>query len=423
MARPFSYAAKSTGDTIAAAHVNTLQTDVEELDDNLATLEATVAGLTAGALYVGVVDAHNAAYSTPTNGTADATTALQAALDAAEALGGGVVQLGPYTYRVGTAASLKVPSYVTLRGAGWDTVLQLAPSTTRDVIVVKGTSAGTRTLYAGLEDLVIDGNKANQSSGVDLQQFGIGWQWASFCTIRNVWVKNTQRSGIFLSGEHNLVENCYLTGIGKVGAASSIIGRSGIIFESDGTNAGHNRAINCRVMDCLEHGIKVYPSGHYSQIKGGEYNSSGDFGVWVDQANYCKVEGVSAIGNTEVGILVSTCIGPTVTGCTANDTVATGGVGHGIQYTDVTGGTIGNNYTRDNDSVGIKLTGSGSGTTRVAVVGNSVDENDVLGIYEQVGDYNNFVGNVCRANGSNSSGDNLTITGANSKALTNSNVT
>jgi hypothetical protein len=47
----------------------------------------------------------------------------------------------------------------------------------------------------------------------------------------------------------------------------------------------------------------------------------------------------------------------------------------------------------------------------------------VLGIYEQVGDYNNFVGNVCRANGSNSSGDNLTITGANSKALTNSNVT
>jgi hypothetical protein len=50
------------------------------------------------------------------DGTADDTAAVQAAIDAAFALGGGVVQLGPRRYRIG-AAGLELRANVTLQGA------------------------------------------------------------------------------------------------------------------------------------------------------------------------------------------------------------------------------------------------------------------------------------------------------------------
>lgn len=50
------------------------------------------------------------------DGAADDTAAVQAAIDAASALGGGIVQLGPRRYRIG-AAGLELRANVTLQGA------------------------------------------------------------------------------------------------------------------------------------------------------------------------------------------------------------------------------------------------------------------------------------------------------------------
>jgi hypothetical protein len=388
---------------------------------NLAITGTSMAASGGGAGLSSVYDAM-VTYLAVGDGSNDDTAEIQAAIDACAAAGGGIVWLGEGTFKIG-AASVVMKTNVILRGVGRGTILQLAASTTGDVIKGAGTNAATRTLYAGIEDLVVDGNKANQSNGVDLQQYGIGWQYTSHSWVRNVWVINTQRTGIFMSGEHNLVENCYLTGIGKVGAASSIIGRSGIVFETDGTNAGHNRSINNRVMDCLEHGCKIYPTGHNSQIIGGYYNSSGDFGVWIDQADDCLVDKVRADANLEIGIYMSTLSRGVVTGCIANDTVDSDGSAHGIQFNNVTGGAITGNVCDNNGSVGIRITGTGSGTQYVTVSGNSVTNNDDLGIYEAVGNRNNIVGNVCYNNGSNSSADNLTKTGAQTLALSTANVT
>lgn len=54
-------------------------------------------------------------FGAPTNGTSDATTAIQAALNAASSAGGGRVMLGPYRYQI-SATGLTIPTHVVLMG-------------------------------------------------------------------------------------------------------------------------------------------------------------------------------------------------------------------------------------------------------------------------------------------------------------------
>lgn len=78
-------------------------------------------------LNAAAINVKDSAYGATGDGTTDDTAAIQAALDAASAAGGGRVMLPPGTYLV--SSMLTVPHKVQLRGhAGWDGVKILADS-------------------------------------------------------------------------------------------------------------------------------------------------------------------------------------------------------------------------------------------------------------------------------------------------------
>jgi parallel beta-helix repeat protein len=202
------------------------------------------------------------------------------------------------------------------------------------------------------------------------------------------------------------------------------------VADSDGTNDptetdfSHNR-----VIDCLEHGIKIYPGGHGSQVTHNIINAAEDRGIYVQGANRVRVignevNGASTTGifmgdsgdagadcvvddNTINGILIGDSGGDgilvwnhsnvkvtnnTVTNCerhgiqiydssVANvcgnncDTNGQNGGGAGIAYYQSPYGTCSNNICTDNDSWGIYLRdGAGSACTHIVLSGNYCDD-------------------------------------------------
>lgn len=96
------------------------------------------------------------------------TAAIQAKLDAASAAGGGTVILKEGTYVIN--APLLVDTHVVLKGQGRGTVIQLANGANCDAIQTKTFTANTGGSALagehdfGVQDLVLDGNRANQTA-------------------------------------------------------------------------------------------------------------------------------------------------------------------------------------------------------------------------------------------------------------------
>lgn len=103
------------------------------------------------------------------DGVTDDAAAINAAIAAVESGGGGVVQFHAGTFLVG--ATLALPDDVFLQGANQKaTTIKLANSANVNIIQKK---AGAVGLGAGLRDLTIDGNDANNTSG------GVFWDGAN----------------------------------------------------------------------------------------------------------------------------------------------------------------------------------------------------------------------------------------------------
>lgn len=141
-------------------------------------------------------------YGAKGNGVTDDTAAIQSALDAAEAAGGGTVVLSAGTYIVsssGTASdgALRVGSNVTLAGAGMgDTTIKLRDGSSGDVTGIVRTHSGDVTHDVVIRDLTIDGNSANTGGSVDGIFTGVtpGVELADHdILIQSVEVKNVSR--------------------------------------------------------------------------------------------------------------------------------------------------------------------------------------------------------------------------------------
>lgn len=97
-------------------------------------------------------------------GVTDMTTAIQAAIDAASAAGGGLVRLASGTY---AAAGLTLPSEVSLCGAGEDaTILKLKDGANTWLIASSQwvNNQASVNLRGGIQDMTLDGNLANNPS-------------------------------------------------------------------------------------------------------------------------------------------------------------------------------------------------------------------------------------------------------------------
>lgn len=116
-------------------------------------------------------------YGATGNGTTDDTTAVQNAINAANAAGGGIVYFPAGTYII---AGITLYSFVHLRGAGIGaTTLKLKNGANTDLLWGGATNAGYINLAAssgtsntgglanfGIYEMTLDGNKANQTAAV-----------------------------------------------------------------------------------------------------------------------------------------------------------------------------------------------------------------------------------------------------------------
>lgn len=125
--------------------------------------------------------------------------AIQAALDA------GVAILGPGTFALGT--QLRLPSKCSLIGQGFRTILRASDGLNTDLIALAD-KAVEHTLIA---DLLIDGNKANQTAGAGILYDATGQPPFSYSysdahhTLRNVMVVKCKGEGIKIVKETRVV--------------------------------------------------------------------------------------------------------------------------------------------------------------------------------------------------------------------------
>lgn len=142
-------------------------------------------------------------YGAKGDGVTDDTAAIQAAINAAVAAGGGVVFFPLGTYVLSSALSVTGDNII-LKGAGWGSVLQPTTNANTDIIAtgIPGTvgASGYIRYYLGVEQLKLDGSKM---SGTTLGQGnGIHWYGARYSYIDRVFFYHIPNWAALLEGDN-----------------------------------------------------------------------------------------------------------------------------------------------------------------------------------------------------------------------------
>lgn len=153
------------------------------------------------------------------DGVTDDAAAINAALAAIPTSIGGIVDLPAGVCIVGDTLNMPegTTSMAVLRGQGvGSTIVKLKDGTNKDVISHAsfadiGAGSGTARATDGvwhiaIEDLTVDGNKANNSSGRGIALYGKGFR------IQNVVIQNAAGDGLFTEYDCNLTGNTCIGG-------------------------------------------------------------------------------------------------------------------------------------------------------------------------------------------------------------------
>lgn len=299
------------------------------------------------------------AYGALGDGSTDDTAAIQAALDAVNADGGGEVYFPSGTY---IATTLTIYSKIHLVGSGIDaTTIKLKNASNVDLVKSSGFAGLTGTNSTGgiynwtISDLTLDGNKANNlSAGYALRVYGYGF------ILQNIRVRNARNDGIY--SEWSTSSN------------------------SPGNDSMEAQINGIKVHDNAGNGI-TWNGPHDSSFVNAQIYVNGDKGVWLKAAaTGAQFTNAHAWGNTNYGWYIesgSTSLNNTegegsstaqVMLGGGNDTI-TGGLyfaggnslasATGIQIGDgshtATGFYVDTLVTGFNTGIGIAFTGDGGG--------------------------------------------------------------
>lgn len=145
-------------------------------------------------------------YGAVGNGVADDTSAIQAAINAVKALGGGVVYFPPGTYKTSSALSLTSATGVRYVGAGSRASTVATSSTTADTFLFTGCTS------CAVENLRIAPNVANSGSGIELAGATVDF------VINGLTMKSNHDVGILIAG----TSNAYVTGSSIIGVVEDV---------------------------------------------------------------------------------------------------------------------------------------------------------------------------------------------------------
>lgn len=231
------------------------------------------------------------------DGRHDDTSALQAAIDAAAAAGGGTVKVGAGTFLLtGTeGAALELREGVTLQGLGFTTVLKLADGTSGVDALVR--SVGDNT---GAKGLLLDANRDNTTGTVS------GWVNGNSdgVVLDHVTVTDASGYGLDLRGENGnqvQVRSGFVSNSGLDGIIASGLGLSEISDTHSSDNGGNGfnvtgplSLIEITSHDNAENGVLAQDDGSGAvHLIGGEVVSNRNDGVHLVGTQRATIEHLS----------------------------------------------------------------------------------------------------------------------------------
>lgn len=303
-----------------------------------------------------------------TTGAVEATTGIQAAIDAANAAGGGVLRLPAGILLSG---QLTWKSGVVLSGLGSASVLKAKNALNAPLIV------GTSLTDVGFADFKIDGNKANQTD--NSEGAGIKMITSTRGFVEHVHIDSTEGhafhiSSVSTTNEGWRFENCLATNIGTAGNATY-----GSAFVT--TEAEHITYVGCQAFDIAKAGFRTSGSAHLAACvaercaNGGIVTVSGEAAsITVDGGSFSNCgtssdnDGIRLLGTDRAVFDNVLCEGNYGSGLH---------IGNGCDFVAVRGGIFRNNGQHGSAAganegrSGISIGGDGTAITSV-VIANAI---------------------------------------------------
>jgi len=209
------------------------------------------------------------------DGVTDDTAEIQAAIDAAEAAGGGIVYFPPGTYTI-TSAITNDGLGVVLKGASRSSsIIYQSGTDSEDCLVVDASAPAGHQFRSGISDLTLLGN---EDSGVGLTLTN-GYEY----TIERVTVRSHGGNGIDIGGY------IYYSTLRDVEVWLN--GGHGVRFYNTGGNDPHaNTIVN---MNCISNGDAGLYLDHCTDLSifGGSFQASGDYGIECVTAHSVRLRG------------------------------------------------------------------------------------------------------------------------------------
>lgn len=348
------------------------------------------------------------------DGVTDDTAAMQAAIDAASAAGGGTVFVPTGTYIVSAGEEpsdgcLMLKSNVHMEGEGaGKTTVKVADGSDTKITGVIRSAYGEETHDFGLSNLTIDGNREHTTGKID------GWfngyipgkdGHDSNVTLSGVEIKDCSGYGFDPHEQtiNMLIENCVSHGNGLDGFVADYMidtkyvnnvaydndrhGFNIVTSTNDFTMTGNVAYGNGGNGIVVQRGSENIPSPYNVTIEGGNVYNNGAEGVLVKLSSDVTVTGVNIHDNGGAGVRIYGSTGVIVTGNTLTNNALNAPVPEVIiQSYDDTAGVSGkffpgsDNQVLDNTIIGGANSTYGvaerneDGTDRNIIVGNDISQ-------------------------------------------------
>ncbi|SFX65137.1 glycosyl hydrolase family 28-related protein [Azotobacter vinelandii] len=342
------------------------------------------------------------------DGVSDDRVAIQAAIDAAHAAGGGTVYLPPGEYRVSAAGEpsdgcLTLRDNVYLAGAGMgQTVIKLVDGSAQKITGIVRSPFGEETSNFGMRDLTLDGNRANTVDKVDgwFNGYAPGQPGAD----RNVTIERVEvreMSGYGFDPHEQTINLVLRDSVAHHNGLDGFVAdyQIGGTFENNVAYANDRHGFNIvtSTNDFVMRNNVAYGNGgnglvvqrgsenlaHPENIliDGGSYYDNGLEGVLVKMSNNVTVQNADIHGNGSPGVRVYGAQGVQILGNQIHDNAKTAVAPEVLlQSYDDTLGVSGNYYTTLNTRVeGNTITGSANSTYGVQERNDGTDFSSLVG--------------------------------------------